>query len=250
MTTQTISKTIGLLERLMVHRALGLEELHILSRLPKATVKRLLDDLVELGWLYRRLGDRRYCLLKPMAGNEPGYRRTVLAQCFEPLLRELQGRTGFCSDIALDLGGGLEVIESNLGLSGARLGTGYLIGLHPNQQVSAIGRAYAAHRRVAVTESNDWHCAELERESLTGIHRRVIGVWEHPFAAPYDIRAIAVPVMGQSQAIGALNLYWDAGRHGDAGAADVYLSELESAAARVACLVFDAMAADNRAVAG
>jgi hypothetical protein len=43
-----------------------------------------------------------------MAGNEPGCRRTVLAQCFEPLLRELQGRTGFCSYIALDLGDGLE----------------------------------------------------------------------------------------------------------------------------------------------
>lgn len=233
MTTQAISKTMGLLDKLMEHGALGLEELHILSQLPKPTVKRLLDDLVGLGWLYRHLGDRRYCLLKPMAGNEQEHRRRLLAQRFAPLLRELHGSTGLCSDIALDLGDGLEVIESNYGLSGARLATRYLIGLRPNPQVSAIGRAYAA-RRVRKAGAQDRLRADLECELRRGIHRRVPGIWEHSFPAPYDIRGVAVPILRNDAAIGALNLYWDAARHGDIGMGDRYQAQLESAAALIA----------------
>jgi DNA-binding IclR family transcriptional regulator len=236
MTTQAIRKTMGLLDKLMEHGPLGLEELHILSQLPKPTVKRLLDDLVGLGWLYRHLGDRRYCLLKPMAVSEPEHRRRLLAKRLAPLLRELHGITGFCSDIALDLGDGLEVIESNYGLSGARLATRYLIGLRPNTQVSAIGRAYAA-RRVLEAGSPARLRADVERELRRGIHRRVPGIWEHPFPAPYDIRGVAVPIMRNDAAIGALNLYWDAARHGDAGMGDRYQAQLESAAARIAGMV-------------
>lgn len=233
MNKSAVGKTMTLLDLLLEQGALALEELHILSELPKATVKRLMDELVALGWVYRRLGDRRYCLLK--AGREQNH-ATTLAPRFEALLRELHDRTGFCSDIALDLGDGLEVVESNYGLSGYRLATRYLIGLRPDARVSAIGRAFRARRALGPDAgSEDWR--ELERERQRGFHRRVPGIWEHAFAPPFEVRGVAVPILHADSAVGALNLYWDGKRYGDFILSDRHLALLDDAAGQVAALL-------------
>ncbi|WP_165678987.1 helix-turn-helix domain-containing protein, partial [Metapseudomonas otitidis] len=59
-TVRSVERALGILELLGAHDALGLEELHYLTGLPKATVSRLLHTLQEQGWLYRGLCDRRY----------------------------------------------------------------------------------------------------------------------------------------------------------------------------------------------
>ncbi|NVK44499.1 MAG: helix-turn-helix domain-containing protein [Oceanospirillaceae bacterium] len=234
MATNVVCKTMLLLELLMEQGSLGLEELHILSNQPKSTVKRLMDDLVELGWVHRRLGDRRYTPLKGVP--EPLQRRARLASRFAPLLEELHGRTGFSSDIALDLGGGLEVVESNFSLRGGRKGLGTLIGLRPHLQVSAMGRAYADGTALC-EKLPDAERHALEQERRRGYYRRVPRAWEYPFEPPFDIRAVAVPIRRDAITVGTLNLYWDEQRYGDAGCGDPHLAQLESAVERIASML-------------
>ncbi len=61
-TVRSVERALAILDLLGQHQALGLEELHYLTELPKATVSRLLHTLLEQGWLYRGLTDRRYRL--------------------------------------------------------------------------------------------------------------------------------------------------------------------------------------------
>ena len=61
-TVRSVERALAIVELLGEHQALGLEELHYLTRLPKATVSRMLLTLQEQGWVYRGLSDRRYRL--------------------------------------------------------------------------------------------------------------------------------------------------------------------------------------------
>ena len=57
---RSVERALAIVELLGEHQALGLEELHYLTSLPKATVSRMLLTLQEQGWIYRGLSDRRY----------------------------------------------------------------------------------------------------------------------------------------------------------------------------------------------
>ena len=61
-TVRSVERALAIVELLGEHQALGLEELHYLTCLPKATVSRMLLTLQEQGWVYRGLSDRRYRL--------------------------------------------------------------------------------------------------------------------------------------------------------------------------------------------
>ncbi|MGC3654891.1 helix-turn-helix domain-containing protein, partial [Pseudomonas aeruginosa] len=74
--------------------ALGLEELHYLTELPKATVSRLLHTLQEQGWLYRGLTDRRYRLRSSRLYGDAAERfRCQVVERSAPLLVVLSERT-------------------------------------------------------------------------------------------------------------------------------------------------------------
>ncbi|GGO79135.1 transcriptional regulator [Marinobacterium nitratireducens] len=235
MATNVVCKTMHLLDLLREQGALGLEELHILTEMPKATVKRLMDDLVELEWVHRRLGDRRYALLKGGEDVAAGH-RARLASRLAPLLIELYEETGFSSDVALDLGDGLEVVESNFALLGRRTAVSSLIGLRPHVRVSAIGRAFAVGGPIA-QELPSAERKVLLQEKQRGFCRRVQGVWEHSFARPFEIGAVAMPVGCGGVIAGAVNLYWDAQQYGDAGSHDRHLARLETAVARIGSML-------------
>ena len=59
---RSVERALAIVDLLGEHQALGLEELHYLTALPKATVSRMLATLQEQGWVYRGLSDRRYRL--------------------------------------------------------------------------------------------------------------------------------------------------------------------------------------------
>ncbi|PHJ08777.1 hypothetical protein A5N81_25455 [Pseudomonas aeruginosa] len=48
-TVRSVERALAILDLLGQHQALGLEELHYLTELPKATVSRLLHTLLEQG---------------------------------------------------------------------------------------------------------------------------------------------------------------------------------------------------------
>ncbi|RCI71346.1 MarR family transcriptional regulator, partial [Pseudomonas aeruginosa] len=92
-TVRSVERALAILDLLGQHQALGLEELHYLTELPKATVSRLLHTLLEQGWLYRGLTDRRYRLRSTRLYGDAAERfRCQVVERSAPLLVELRER--------------------------------------------------------------------------------------------------------------------------------------------------------------
>jgi DNA-binding IclR family transcriptional regulator len=200
MQTRLLDKVDRILQAIDEHRALGLEHLHVLLGLPKPTLKRLLDDLEMLGWIYRRLGDRRYVTLA--YPGRPSPPDIGLAKAVSPQLDELFAATGLASDLVILGSSGPTILESNYSRLGIRTARDTLIGARSCPHRSAAGRALLEGPR-------------QDEERREGIFRREPGSWEHGFRKPFDIAAIAIPLQYQGQTRAALSLYWNARRHSE-----------------------------------
>ena len=94
-TVRSVERALAIVELLGAHQALGLEELHYLTRLPKATVSRMLLTLQEQGWVYRGLSDRRYRLrARRLFGDTQQRFKRQVVESAAPWLLELSERTG------------------------------------------------------------------------------------------------------------------------------------------------------------
>ncbi len=114
-TVRSVERALAILDLLGQHQALGLEELHYLTELPKATVSRLLHTLLEQGWLYRGLTDRRYRLRSTRLYGDAAERfRCQVVERSAPLLVELSERTGLVADLSILDGDRLLVAESSV----------------------------------------------------------------------------------------------------------------------------------------
>lgn len=112
-TVRSVERALAIIELLGEHQALGLEELHYLTRLPKATVSRMLLTLQEQGWIYRGLSDRRYRIsAQRLFGDTQQRFKRRLVECAAPWLLELSERTGLVADLSNFDGERLEVMES------------------------------------------------------------------------------------------------------------------------------------------
>lgn len=195
--------------------AAGLETLHILSGYPKPTITRIMEDLQELGVVYRRLADKRYVVMSVDSDYfDPAY---LLARDMSPVLRELYTKTGLLSDLVLVRDGTPVIIESNFSLSNIRATAGQIIGSRPSPVVSAAGRALFAERAdVAVPQEPSLTLsgglASLERERCHGVYTRVENTWEYCFPPPFVIAAKAIPIRYQGETVAALSLYADTAR--------------------------------------
>lgn len=114
-TVRSVERALSIVELLGEHDSLGLEELHYLTGLPKATVSRLLHTLQDRGWLYRGLCDRRYRLSARRLFGDPELRfsRHLVEQA-SPLLKELSEHTGLVTDLSSFDGQDLLVVESSV----------------------------------------------------------------------------------------------------------------------------------------
>jgi DNA-binding IclR family transcriptional regulator len=97
---RSVERALAIVELLGEHQALGLEELHYLTALPKATVSRMLLTLQEQGWIYRGLSDRRYrlCAKRLFGDSQQRFKRRLVENA-APLLLELSERTGLVVDL-------------------------------------------------------------------------------------------------------------------------------------------------------
>ncbi len=112
-TVRSVERALAIVELLGEHQALGLEELHYLTQLPKATVSRMLLTLQEQGWVYRGLSDRRYRLrARRLFGDTQQRFKRQVVESAAPWLLELSERTGLVVDLSCFDGERLEVMES------------------------------------------------------------------------------------------------------------------------------------------
>ncbi|NBF04523.1 helix-turn-helix domain-containing protein [Pseudomonas sp. Fl5BN2] len=216
---RSVERALAIVELLGQHQALGLEELHYLTCLPKATVSRMLLTLQEQGWIYRGLSDRRYHLsARSLFGDHRQRFKRHLVEQAAPWLLELSARTGLVSDLSSFDGDCLEVLESSVPavLRKRYPNNSRIVGQHASLFHSAMGKAclgglardeverLAARERVP-TEDQLQTCAESQQ---LGFGQRTEGHWEYPVRLPFLIRAVALPLQAEGRVIGSIALHW------------------------------------------
>lgn len=239
---RSVERALTLLALIDQHGELGLEELHYLTGLPKPTVSRLLRTLVEQGWLFRGLADRRY---RPARTRTPvdARRRYVhgVVERAAPWLIELGERSGCTADLALFDDAGLGIVES---YAPAALRPLYpprlpLVGLRSSLLHSAMGKAClgglddAAFAALLARLGVDPGQAGPVREQVRreGYGARTEGHWEYPMQPPFAIRALALPLHLGAATIGAVALHWPSAQASVDAVAEAHLEALARAVA-------------------
>ncbi|AOE87250.1 IclR family transcriptional regulator [Pseudomonas sp. TCU-HL1] len=218
-TVRSVERALAIVELLGEHQELGLEELHYLTGLPKATVSRLLHTLLEQDWIYRGLCDRRYRLRARRLFGDPIQRfsRHLVEQA-APLLRELSERTGLVADLSFFDGDDLHVMESSIPevLRKRYPVNRLVVGLQASLFHSAMGKAClgeldsAEVQRLAQRHrlSGDDLLRAHEQAHNLGFGERTEGSWEYAVRLPFLIRAVALPIRNQGRLVGSIALHW------------------------------------------
>ncbi|WP_375741509.1 IclR family transcriptional regulator [Pseudomonas boanensis] len=218
-TVRSVGRALAIVELLGEHGPLGLEELHYLTGLPKATVSRLLHTLQDQDWLYRGLCDRRYQLRsKRLFGNPSQRFSSRLVEQAAPLLRELSERTGLVADLSFFDGDDLYVVESSIPdvLRKRYPANRLVVGLQASLFHSAMGKACLGELDCAeVQRLAERHqlCGDdllraHEQTHHLGFGERTEGSWEYAVRLPFLIRAVALPVRAQGRLVGSIALHW------------------------------------------
>ena len=223
-TVRSVERALAIIELLGEHQELGLEQLHYLTGLPKATVSRLLHTLQEQGWLYRGLCDRRYRLCSGRLYGDPRQRfsRRLVEQA-APLLQELSERTGLVTDLSFFDGDDLHVMESVIPdvLRKRYPSNRLVIGLQASLFQSAMGKACLGEldsdevQRLALRHrlSGDELLRAHEQTHTQGFGERTEGSWEYAVRLPFLIRAVALPIRSGGRPVGSIALHWPRDTH-------------------------------------
>lgn len=216
---RSVERALAVIELVDQHGELGLEEIHYLSGLPKATVSRLLHTLMEQGWFYRGMRDRRYRLSARRLGLESArHFQRHLVEVAAPFLEDLSERTGLVADLSYFDGSELHVMESAFPeiLKKRYPANRLLSPLKSSLCHSAMGKAcLTALSTTEVERLASYH--QLDAHTLSGLHQevhssgfgeRTEGSWEYNVRLPFLIRAIALPLMHQNKLIGSIALHW------------------------------------------
>ncbi|MDP9535796.1 IclR family transcriptional regulator [Pseudomonas protegens] len=216
---RSVERALAIVELLGQHQALGLEELHYLTGLAKATVSRMLLTLQEQGWIYRGLSDRRYRLsARSLFGDSRQRFKRHLVEQAAPWMLELSARTGLVSDLSSFDGEHLEVLESAVPevLRKRYPNNSRIVGQHASLFHSAMGKACLgalasdeverlAERERVPAEDQQQACAQSQH---LGFGQRTEGHWEYPVRLPFLIRAVALPLQAEGRVIGSIALHW------------------------------------------
>ncbi|MBF8748574.1 MULTISPECIES: IclR family transcriptional regulator [Pseudomonas] len=241
---RSVERALAIVELLGEHQALGLEQLHYLTTLPKATVSRMLATLQEQGWVYRGLSDRRYrlCAKRLFGDSQQRFKRELVERA-APLLLELSERTGLVVDLSCFDGERLEVMESSIPqiLRKRYPNNCQIVGHHASLFHSAMGRACLKElavdevQRLAAQErqTGDAALRDIEQDGHKGFGQRTEGYWEYPVRLPFLIRAIALPVRVQGRLAGSIALHWPLDQAPVERVLSLHLGSLEQTVAQV-----------------
>ncbi len=216
---RSVGRALAIIELLGEHQELGLEELHYLTNLPKATVSRMLTTLKSHGWVYRSLSNKRYQLrARYMYGDAQLRERRRLVEVTAQVMEELGERTGLVVDLSFFDGENLTLVESYISSAQQkRYPKNYqCFGDQPSLFHSAMGKACLAqlpdtevYRLGLINSFEAAECHELcQKTRSMGFGERTLGYWEYPVKLPFLIRAVALPIITKNTLIGSIALSW------------------------------------------
>ena len=171
---RSVERALAIVDLLGEHQALGLEELHYLTGLPKATAAPLLLDLSERTGLVVDLS----CF--------DGERLEVMESAIPQVLRKRYPHT-------------CQIVGHHASLFHSAMGRACLGEL----AVDEVQRL-AAHERLR----DDTVLRNIEEDAHKGFGQRTEGYWEYPVRLPFLIRAIALPVHAEGRLAGSIALHW------------------------------------------
>ncbi len=252
-TVRALTRGLAVLEVLNHERACALKHLHATTGIAKPTLLRLLRTLAAAGYVRRGMVDGLYrptVNMRRLGGDMDADAR--LAEVAAPILDDLRGVLGWPSDLAVYHRLAMEIVES----SRFRKPFDLPFGIMPARErgplsyrvpmlLSGLGRAYlafcpTAERReilaaLAISaEPNDRLARDPKRvEAILDTTRGQRHGRRDP-AYMNELNAIAVPIRGDGNVLGCINLLWPSAAHRLADMIDAHLPRLWSAADEIA----------------
>lgn len=229
-----------------------LNDLHLRTGLPRATLLRILKTLEERGWIQSGL-DRGVYYLGPRmhATARANGRRRPLAELAVPILNGLGRKVVWPSDVSVCRGDAMLILESSRRNSPFVINR-KAVGRRPRLLKSAMGRAYLAFcpadererlldmlRRSAHPDDKPVSMRAWVDRLLSETRAQRYGVREPGYWAGVDdygdeVSSIAVPVMSGERVIACINLLWVTSAMSVEAFARKHLAALEAAAAELA----------------
>lgn len=253
---RSLERGLDVLLAIEAARGASLHDLHLSTKLPKATLTRILLTLEGCGLIWQRVADQNY---------RPGYSLRERARHIEeadriveaasPVLHELTRRTGLGGALAVPREDFMELCEMrfpNTPLNESRR----RVGRQTNMLLSGHGGAYLAfspaqerecvlerlrksdRRGYVLARDRDW-----VRRMLEDTRRRGYGVRDPTNGGDFDkpvrehddgMTAIAVPILVADRVVATINLYWRKRIATTEQIARQYLKDLKAAAELIA----------------
>lgn len=260
MTKQIRALTRGLIVVKAINDAdgpVGLQDLHRLTGIDKATLLRILATLEEQSWVYRGLSDGLYYLSYMLhdLGQHVGVYNAI-AQAAAPVLDRLRQRFELPSDVSVYNGERMVLIETSR--RGATFVPNYqLLRYRPSMLRSAIGRVYFSYcderRRRAILERLRATATGAElvlANNETWLEEMIAGVRADGYALrdralplsqgeTEKVAAVAVPVRVKDEIQACVNVLWPMSRFDEEEGVARFLPALKDAAEELAALFLE-----------
>ena len=249
---RALERGLQVLERIRETESITLNDLHLHTKLSRATLLRALKTLEQAGWIQTGHGAPSYRLGPKMFGSTTfSSRHQTLADLAVPVLNELGKKVLWPSDVGICRGASMVILESTRRKSPFIINRN-AVGRRPSLLKSAMGRAYLAfcphqererllERLRRSTHPDDKLAAvtSLVKRILRDTQTRGYGVREPGYWAAADdyggeVSSIAVPVMLGVQVAACISLLWVTGTSSVEDFAREHLGVLREAAAMLA----------------
>ena len=253
-TIRSLERGLRVLKTFQAQPICALQDIHRSTKIPKATLLRILETLQGSGMVTRRLGDGRYRISSDLLGISPRSTRfTRIAEVAGPVLDRLCRKVLWPSDLMLPASDHMQIAETSQPVTPFVLKVSP-IGAHVNYVMSAVGRAYLAY------------CPDKEREEIIArlrksrklvdrlardpkqldrildeTRKRGYALRDSSFGGgtygrePIDegVSAIAVPLRDGKQVHGSINILWIRTAYSIEDFAATHLRDLQNAAAEI-----------------
>jgi len=255
-TVRSLDRGLDVLLALEGTQASSLHELHVKTRLPKATLTRILLTLARRGLIWQRVADNRY---RP-AYAQKGRARHIddadrVVETASPVLFELARETGLGANLAVPRDDHMELCEASrpgapgkdskervgckVNMLRSGLGLAFLAFCNDNQRQETLKKLRAS----GLPGNAIVHNAAWVKQVLDDTRRRGYGIRCENYGQDFDkpkresndgMAAIAVPIMVGDRAVGSINLRWGENLATHNAIARRHLKCLKAAAERIA----------------